>query len=374
MSDAPSGFGHFARRWGQWASNLLVSGVVIVVAIALGREVLQWWYVDPAPMALGRPNNSGAPADVTLDDPLGLPGTSEELRFGELPFAFGHGVVEGKAEKAVDVLARECERAAALADAAEREPGPAEQRLLALLQGEKPRSTTGNRWSTYVIVRPVPMAVAVSGSEQLPAARRRVLAWGLLLPEQMEAPPTSSSPLAQPSAPSHATRWGWFTWRPSQSDGISSEATQSWPQLPHGQRSLSIRTVDGGARIAYVGSGTPDRWREAFDRWFAEQGWQGSPNMSADNDLTDFQESNSAKASPWQKLGQSWTRRYTWGHEQRGEETLGSKATDLASPISKKQGPVGPPATPKEAEVQVILERTGTLRALLIVSPSAAGQ
>ncbi|MFO0816703.1 MAG: hypothetical protein U1A77_02100 [Pirellulales bacterium] len=370
MSDAPSGFGQFARRWGQWASNLLVSGIVIVVAIALGREVLQWWYVDPTPLALGRPDSAGAPAALTLDDPLGLPGTSEELRFGELPFAFGHGVVEGKAEKAVDVLARECERAAALADASERKPGPAEQRLLALLQGEKPRSTAGNRWSTYVIVRPVPMAVAVSGSERLPAARRRVLAWGLLLPEQMETPAESDST----PAPSPTTRWGWFTWRPSRSDGISSEATQSWPQLPNGQRSLSIRTVDGGARIAYVGSGTPDRWREAFDRWFADQGWQGSPNVSADNDLTDSQEGNSAKASPWQKLGQSWNRRYTWSFEGRQAWPAGSKTSGMTPPTSKKQGPAGPQATMREAEVQVILERTGTLRAMLIVSPSAAGQ
>ena len=96
MSDAQGGLGHLARRWGHWASNLLVSGIVLVVAIALGREVVQWWYVEPAPLTLGRPNGVNSPATLTSDDPLGRPGTSEELRFGELPFAFGHGVVEGR--------------------------------------------------------------------------------------------------------------------------------------------------------------------------------------------------------------------------------------------------------------------------------------
>jgi hypothetical protein len=332
MSDAPSGFGHFARRWGQWASNLLVSGVVIVVAIALGREVLQWWYVDPAPMALGRPNNSGAPADVTLDDPLGLPGTSEELRFGELPFAFGHGVVEGKAEKAVDVLARECERAAALADAAEREPGPAEQRLLALLQGEKPRiGRRRHRWSTYVIARPVPMAVAVSGSEQIARGAATGLGLGFAAAradwKRRQQVSVAVSQRRRPVRRPTATRWGWFTWRPSRSDATSSDADSS---LAAAARRGNARSRFA-PRMAAPASPMSARARRTAG---ARRSTTGSPTMAGQgkfahmarrtNRLPRFRGGvDSAKASQWQKLGRSWTRRYRlesrrWPAEETG--------------------------------------------------------
>lgn len=333
-SESPSGRGRLARQWGNWAANLVVSGVIVVVGLVFGREVLQWWYVDTPVLVAGRPAAPGKLEIPAAGDSLGQPGGVEELRFGNLPVAFRHGAVVGDLAAALTVLRRECEQAANQADATSREAGLAERKMLARLRGQTPVARQEQRWELYALPRPIPIMVAVSGSESVAADERRVLAWGLLFPESVES--TDPSPDVAPA------RWTWFTWRPSRHEsGLPEDAP--WPIPPDGHRTLSIRTPDGAWRLAYAGTGSPDHWRTAFDRWFAEHGWRGGVEGDAG----------------WQRVGNGWQRRF---YDAGTGDVGGTKPREqLLRPA-------------RLAEVQVILDASAALRAVLIVSPSAAGQ
>ena len=43
---AESGYGLVARRVSSWTTNLVLSGLIVVLGLGLGRQVLQWWADD----------------------------------------------------------------------------------------------------------------------------------------------------------------------------------------------------------------------------------------------------------------------------------------------------------------------------------------
>jgi hypothetical protein len=95
--------------------------------------------------------------------------------------------------------------------------------------------------------------------------------------------------------------------------------------------------------LAYAGTGSPDRWREGFDHWFVEHGWEASGDGHPG----------------WERVGNGWQRRF---HDPGVGQNGGNKP---------REQPLRPA---RLAEVQVILDASAALRAVLIVSPAAAGQ
>lgn len=260
-----------ARRWANWASNLLVSGVIVVVGLVFGREVVQWWRTPSS----GDSSNSAAATPGPSDaDPLN--GSVQELSFGELPYAFRHGSVGGEVAQVVVELRRQCALSAEMAVQPEGPPAPAERRMLEGLGAFQPTDRRAGAWQIYVLDRPVPMAVAVSDRHDADspsvdirppreadrrnavAGSRRVLSWAMAFPDMDEK------------------AWTWFTFRPSGAATGSGEVGASdsdWPAPPNARRSLVIRAEDGAARTAYSGSGTRAAWQSHFDQCASRLGW-----------------------------------------------------------------------------------------------------
>lgn len=344
--------GRLARRWSNWAANLFVSGIVALVGLTFGREVIEAWRSAPrgsaeTPHATTANNHAHGNADThvaTDDAPDDKTDASTndgdnsgvaELWFNDLPLAVGHGNATGTLEdvlaKVVAVCERSAERAVTQRETWERPPGPAELRLLTQLDtatARQERVTPAGAFTVFERRRPVPL-VAVVGTPILanappPAAssgegdntpeakgdskRRRVLAWAVILPDAWYTEPENAGARKSPDADGRSSapkgRWTWFTWRPqvddrtatATSNRAASNHAASSPKIPGGRCVMRIVSVDGGERWAFSGTGSPDAWRAGFEQWFATRGWRPLPVADAET---------ASAVGAWRRIGKS---------------------------------------------------------------------
>ena len=301
-----------AARWGNWAANLLVSGVLVVVGLVFGREVLQWWYVDsPSPPGRIRSGDSPTPSMMESD---------AEFQFGDWPLVFRHGVAAADLPAALEQLKQECARTALDASSAGAPPGPAESRLLAELAPETADLELPGGGRLYLRTRPLPMAVAVNGGRA--GRERRVLAWGILFPSRGVAEDGGDGTGAE-------SGWSWYTWRTADGRGADGdgageklEASADFPELPGGRRLLAIRLPSGETRVGYAGTATGRRWRDACQAWYVGRGWRLD--------------------GAWETAARAWSGRFQ--HDD----------------------------PPRRAEILIRAEPSGQIQAFLNVSPTAA--
>ena len=349
--------GRLARRWSNWAANLFVSGIVALVGLTFGREVIEAWRSAPrdsaeTPHATTANNHAHGNADTkvaTDDAPDDKTDASTndvdnsgvaELWFNDLPLAVGHGNATGTLEdvlaQVVAVCERSAERAVTQRETWERPPGPAELRLLTQLDtatARQERVTPAGAFTVFERRRPVPL-VAVVGTPILANARpptassgevdntpeakgdserRRVLAWAVILPDAWYTEPENAGARKSPDAAGSGSvpkgRWTWFTWRPqvddrtatatsnrAASDHAASNQAASSPEIPGGRCVMRIVSVDGSERWAFSGTGSPDAWRAGFEQWFKTRGWRPLPVADA---------GTASAVGAWRRIGKS---------------------------------------------------------------------
>ncbi|MCI0358339.1 MAG: hypothetical protein L0211_07645 [Planctomycetaceae bacterium] len=157
---APGGFGRLARRIAGWTANLLATALVLVAGLAVGRQVLIWWYESP-------PARLAAASDQPLP-----PETSEELRLWTTRGPMSIERVIGDKDAAIAAMRQRCESSPA---ATVMQPaGPGEQRFLETLVKLAPVEQT-KELDLYVPPGDVTMVVAVSRDEP------RIAAWSFAL-------------------------------------------------------------------------------------------------------------------------------------------------------------------------------------------------
>ena len=274
-------FAAVAKRLGNWATNLIVSGVVIVVALAMGREIIEWWHADPEPRS-----EAGSSTGVqTAPLPTSAIGGPHGLTLSGIPAAIRHGTSTADLKGVLDELRRECGAAADQAggdvDSAP-PPGPAERKMLESLTDLRPVAKSGAGWELYQIEQPMPMVAAVS------VAERRVLSWGLALPRR--------------SGEGRAPEWSWFTWRLSSTRQERRSPLGDWPDPPRGTRQLAVEAADGLTLVAYTGRGGAGPWRDYYEQWFGERGWTPVD--------PDRQSGSSKQGDAWQQSGDTARRRW----------------------------------------------------------------
>lgn len=245
-----------ARRWANWASNLLVSGVILIVGLAFGREVVHWWRLD---------DDSTTPATASGPDIANSPDSlsSQLLEFGDFPIALHRSELSGAAE---DVLGQLRQHAAdALSEHVElgQSLSGAELRMLEGTRDLDPVEQSPGAWSMYQIEAPLPMVVGVREPGQSVAdAQRRVVSWGLAFPVATEGDNNDSS-------------WTLFTCSNiSATGGAHSDAAIPAPRF--GRRTLSVRSDGGGAVVGFRGTGSPNDWTGYYDKWFTNNGWKAA--------------------------------------------------------------------------------------------------
>ena len=153
---AAGGFGGLARRIAGWTANLLATAIVLVAGLAMGRQVLVWWYEQPPPTL--------AALDGHL--PQEMP---QDLRLWTAHGPLSINRIAGDKTAALAAMRRGCASAspgrpkAAIA-------GPGEQRFVARLAKLVPVEQT-KELDLFVPDEQVPMVVAVNRQN------RRIASW-----------------------------------------------------------------------------------------------------------------------------------------------------------------------------------------------------
>jgi hypothetical protein len=163
----PSGFAAVARRISRCTVNLLASAIVIVACLAIGSQIISWWY-EARPLATPQ-----SPAEGSVPLPDVLP---QELRLWTSHGSLTVERVRGDLRAVQAAMRRRCVEEAATAPlAAELRPG--EERFLARLANSAPIEQTGGM-DLYQPDGELTMVVAVNRKA------RRIAAWSFALPAE----------------------------------------------------------------------------------------------------------------------------------------------------------------------------------------------
>jgi hypothetical protein len=267
-----------ARRVSGWTSSLLATGIVLVAALGVGRQLVQWWRAEPADAR--RPAPAGP----------GVVGESGEQPF-QLTFDNGYSLrrieLDGGLATATERLQSECRTILENAAAPTGPPTDGEQRFLARTLDRPPLEEQRGRWQIHQFDGKLPLMVAVrtnSPHEQplesgLPNGR--VVAWGLAMPTDEEV-------------------CTLLIYEAGGAAGVSSPREEI--PLPSSlRRTVTLGGPQGETTIGLAGALSPRRTADELDRALAAEGWN---------------------PGPWRQAGSAWHNRYQVSRKARIDAQL----------------------------------------------------
>ncbi|MEO8496369.1 MAG: hypothetical protein ABI614_14975, partial [Planctomycetota bacterium] len=102
VAAAPVSFQSIAKRIGNLATNLLVTGVILIVGIAFAREVIGWWRSDSTSGEL-------SPLAAVVGDHVPAASADRQLlEFGDFPFVLDRQEFVGDVTQALGQLRATC--------------------------------------------------------------------------------------------------------------------------------------------------------------------------------------------------------------------------------------------------------------------------
>ncbi len=234
-------------------SRVVLSVVVVVAGVGVGRQVLNWW--REAADAIQSPHDA-VPA-------IGDPSAAHEIAIGDRPWSIVRQTLQGDANAATNALLAACQNAAEeTRGEALTTPGPGERELLARLAGSKPQRRSPRGVSLYSLRDGIPLVVGTRAT----ASESSVAIWGMAVP---------TSP----------TSWSLYTFRPEASSTINRAVLPRPPLPPECRCLLQVRAVDGEVSIVFTGPSQADQWREFYDRWADETGLQAASGWQESGDV-----------------------------------------------------------------------------------------
>tara|TARA_Y100000758_G_scaffold272186_1_gene215002 strand:- start:1908 stop:2888 length:981 start_codon:yes stop_codon:yes gene_type:complete len=238
-SAATGGIGELARRYRRRATDLLAVGMLLVVGLALGRQLTSWWN---EPGLESTPNADGVTgAGTAWTEP-------DDLQLGELATTIHRRRLVGDRAVAWRALESSTRATAETAGWPETDADEAEQQLLKVLAGRESNPGPGPSQAATSLHRlegPLPMVVAV---RQL-LGQRRVVGWGLA---------------------TRTPRDEWVTWTFAAAGDVAAEPVE----LPADcRRLLAVGDGDPERLVVFTGSPGPDGWWEHFERELHDDGW-----------------------------------------------------------------------------------------------------
>ncbi len=241
-TSAPTGLAGQARRWRRRTTDLLAIGLLLVIGLAVGRQLTAWWneptLQTPATSSIAAIAGGGA----AWSEP-------DDLQLGNLATTVRRHRVIGDRQRVCTALDVATGKLAADAGWPGSEPDEAEQGLLKRLSGRTPTATPSGRepgTSVYRIVGPLPMTVAV----RTLLGQRRVVGWGLATPTLDGA---------------------WVTWNFS----AAAVETDDPVTLPlDSQRLLALGDGDRERLVLFSGPSGSNGWLGHFRREMAGSGWR----------------------------------------------------------------------------------------------------
>ena len=178
---ACSSFAVVANRVARGATNLLVTGLILILGIIVGRHMLAAWGSKSAGGYSTNKHAIGVIPQASADE------REQQLQFADFRGTLLRSEVSGDLSAACELLRRDC------LQAAQASPnlciGNGElQEWLAKLDRLQPVRHEPGRWKLYELRQPMPMAVAVtdsinpSGTANSHPSTTRVLSWGMAIP------------------------------------------------------------------------------------------------------------------------------------------------------------------------------------------------
>ncbi len=226
-----------AKGIAGFASNLLATGLILLIVLVVGRELIPWWRTDrPAPVS---PPHSTTPTQAPVE--LGTSG----LVFGRQDF-------HGSQDRLLEILVGQAREALTKPRNFANPKGAAEQRMLDGLAQLTPVSTIEGRGSLFQLSQPRPIVAAIyhPQTQDIGGREARVVFWGLGLPVSGDA---------------------WSLVQLHIGRDTSAE-TENLPQidLPKGAvRTLAMQHVGGGRLVGFTGPRNLIKWQQCFDQQMA---------------------------------------------------------------------------------------------------------
>ena len=249
-SDASGGLGESARWYRRRATDLLAVGLLLVVGLALGRQLTAWW---------NEPGLESSPDAVRVTGAGTAWTDPDDLQLGELATTIHRRRLVGDRAAAFRALESSTRETAESAGWPETDADEAEQLLLKVLAGRQSRTDPGPSQATTSLHRlegPLPMVVAV---RQL-LGQRRVVGWGLA---------------------TRTPRDEWVTWTFAAAGDAAAEPVG----LPTDcRRLLSVGDGDPERLVVFTGSPGPDGWWNHFARELHDNGWTTASPRSRHRD------------------------------------------------------------------------------------------
>lgn len=241
----------------RFSVNLLVSGLLIVAALALGRQGLLLWSSVQSPPAstdvIGRSDIGSAEATHKIE----FAGGRKMIRE---PFT-------GESAAAFERL-RQLASAINSTEPWSREPAAWERRLLKSIEHQSPVATdTRQGIDYYEQAGPFLMSAAVARSDGTRGSR--IVSWGLATPATTAV-----------SNDSDARSWMLFVMAKP-----ANLANQTLAALtpPKAEIVISLETPDGAMSVVFQGAGDIDVWRERFRMQLEKAGARQDSQQTADS-------------------------------------------------------------------------------------------
>lgn len=259
-------FGSLARRITAVVNKTLVTGMILVAGLAVGRQLVEWW--RPAP-------EFGTRTDA--EDGFGDPQRAHEIEFLASGWRLQRQAVAGDQQAARRELTRSCRKV--LAESGRGQLGQkVTPRLAAVLAKVKPVEEQPGRWRLYELDQGLPLVLGIApggdrqASERAPAAEVSVapaagdvVTWGIAIPAGPEG-------------------WAAYTLTPGgwRRDGGLGRV----PPPPGAEPLLAVEAAEGGAITTFRGRLEEQGWKAFYDEWFRREGWTAT--------------------TPWRKDGAAW--------------------------------------------------------------------
>ncbi len=315
-----------ASRIAGLATNVLASGLILILGVAGGQQALRWWSAvrptsatDSWSQAMGSPVIGPASAERPRPTAGRTPSARRHhLTFGDDALLATRTELHGSVPQVLTQLRDDCRSIAQRIERVRRSPGPAERHLLARIRHQKPVEST-KRWRMYQIETPVPMVVTVLdqpaplAADEVPRRdiappESRVVSWGLALPAVADVAAASD-------------RWTLFTLTAETPRPGSFALQRVLPVPPQCQRTMSLQSEAGALMVGFRGTGRLLAWRTYYDAQLAGPEW--------------------TPTSGWRHDGPIWQRSFVSQRDGRLDVQLIDEADGLLSGLLMSAPPQG---------------------------------
>lgn len=245
----PAGaYGRLARRIAGWTSNLLVTAMIVVLALAVGRQLVGSYRAEPV--------KGDAGARPRFAPGLAEPDVPQFVEFGATGAVMGRQQFAGDTGAAAKAL-RSIARSLAANSAAPKTPlGATERQTLKTLARQKPVDAAGN-WALYEMKPGYPMLLGV---------RRD----GTSAPQDGSA---GRVVLSAVGVPAGENLWTLYTFGLEGGETQAGDRAFGVPLPPGSRKGLAIRSASGAAVTSFKGTPEAAPCMAFYDQWFSARHW-----------------------------------------------------------------------------------------------------